>query len=163
MSIDIKIEAPLPPKGKGQPRAAVIGGHARIYTPAETRKWEAMLAAMAQSHLPAQVIEGPIRVDIVAYMPRTKALCFRYKDGTAKHPEGLIWHTSKPDGDNIRKAVLDALKAFWRDDSQVCDGRTIKVYTEIDGRPRVVVRIRSWQGHNPEYYIMTTLDSRSDA
>jgi hypothetical protein len=41
-----------------------------------------------------------------------------------------LWHTKKPDGDNFIKAVLDALTGIvWVDDSQVCDQRTIKIYT----------------------------------
>jgi Holliday junction resolvase RusA-like endonuclease len=121
----------------------VTNGHARVFTPAETRKWEADLAMMAQASLPPGRISGPIRVDILAVFARTKELAFRYKDGRWKHGEEMIWHTSKPDGDNIRKAVLDALRSFWGDDAQVVCGEMLKAWAEADGRARVVVRIRS--------------------
>jgi len=39
------------------------------------------------------------------------------------------------------------LKTWWRDDSQVVDGRTMKVYAERTGHPRVMVRVRTW---NPD-------------
>ena len=143
-AVDITIDAPLPPRGKGRPRAVAFGGHARVYTPTETRRWEAQLAALAQVHLPPGVIEGPVRVDVLAVMPRTKELLARSKRTQEwKHGEGFIWHTSKPDGDNIRKAVLDALASFWRDDAQVVAGDTVKVWAEAEGRARMVVRIRS--------------------
>lgn len=142
--IDITIEAPLPPRGKGRPRFGVINGHAHAFTPAETRQWEAQLAALAQTQLPAAILEGPLRVDILAVMPRTKELLAQSKrTGEWKHGAGFLWHTSRPDSDNIRKATLDALKSFWRDDSQVCAGDTLKVYAEATGRPRMIVRIRT--------------------
>jgi len=149
--IDITIEAALPPRGKGRPRATAINGHARVFTPAETRRWEAQLAGLAQQHLPPGVIEGPVRVDILAVMPRPGKMLERWAkprseghgDGTWKHPLGLIWHASKPDGDNIRKATLDALASFWRDDAQVVAGDTLKAWAEAEGRPRMVVRIRT--------------------
>ena len=148
--IDITIEAPLPPRGKGRPRFGVVAGHAHAFTPAETRRWEAQLAGLAQAQLPPSIIEGPVRVDILAVMPRTKELLAQSKrTGEWKHGVGLLWHTSRPDSDNIRKAVLDALKSFWRDDSLVCSGDTMKVYAEATGRSRVVVRIRD-ERRNPE-------------
>jgi Holliday junction resolvase RusA-like endonuclease len=149
--IDITIEAPLPPRGKGRPRATVRGGHAAVYSPAETVRWEAMLAGLAASRLPQAQIEGPIRVDVLAAVQRPQRLLARWARprpgghgyGTWQHPLGLLWRAAKPDADNVRKAVLDALKAFWRDDSMVVSGDTLSCFSEAAGRPRVVVRIRS--------------------
>lgn len=154
-AIDITIEAPLPPHGKGRPRATVVAGHARVFTPAETRKWEAMLAGLAAAQLPRQVIEGEVRVDVLAVVERPKRLLERWAKGrteghgpdrTWKHPLGMLWRPAKPDGDNVRKAVLDALQTFWRDDCQVVAGDTLSAYAEADGRGRVVVRIRTAVG-----------------
>ena len=131
----------MPPSGKGRPRHTVINGAVRVYAPKETRKWEQQVGVSGLRSRPDEVIEGPGRVDILAVMPRPKRL-LRKKD-----PDGLIWCTSKPDSDNIRKSVLDALKTWWRDDSQVVDGRTMKVYAERTGHPRVMVRVRTW---NPD-------------
>jgi Holliday junction resolvase RusA-like endonuclease len=47
-----------------------------------------------------------------------------------RHPRGqppqlkCEWHTTKPDKDNLEKAILDELKqaGFFRDDAQVCSG-----------------------------------------
>jgi len=141
LSVDSIFDVPMPPRGKGRPRHTVINGSVRVYTPKETRKWEQQVGVSGLSSRPDEVIEGPVRVDILAVMPRPKRL-LRKKD-----PDGLIWCTSKPDSDNIRKSVLDALKTWWRDDSQVVDGRTMKVYAERTGHPRVMVRVRTW---NPD-------------
>lgn len=85
--------------------------------------------------LPTTPLQGPVGVDILAVLPRPRRLCRR------KDPDGLIWAPRRPDSDNIRKAVLDALKRHWADDGQVVDGATRKVYAERDGLPRLEVRV----------------------
>ena len=132
--IDVCFEVPLPPRGKDRPRVT-RSGHA--YTPKETKRWESALAMMAQAHLPRTILDEPLRLDVLAVLPRPRRL-LRKRD-----PDGLIWAPVKPDRDNIEKAVQDALKAFWRDDALVVCGEPLKVYAEREGRPRVVVRIRS--------------------
>jgi Holliday junction resolvase RusA-like endonuclease len=135
--IDASFEIPLPPRGKDRPRVT-RSGHA--YTPAATRKWESALALMAQDKLPIEVIDEPVRVDVLAVVPRPKRLLRR------SDPDGLIWAPVKPDADNVLKSTLDALKAFWRDDALVVDTRILKAYAERAGRPRMVIRIRSAAG-----------------
>lgn len=152
--VDITIEAPLPPRGKGRPRIGVVAGHAHAFTPAETRRWEAQLAGLAQAQLPSAVIEGAVRVDVLAVVDRPERLRKRWAkprpeghgDGTWAQPMGLLWRPGKPDADNVRKATLDALQSFWRDDAQVVSGDTLSAYAEVDGRARVIVRIRTEVG-----------------
>lgn len=135
--LDIYFEAAIPPKAKGRPRTAAVNGHARVFTPAETRRWEQDFAAIAARHAPGQVIDVPTRVDVLAVMPRPKRLL------RARDAEGLVWCESRPDADNIRKAVLDAMAAWWRDDALVVSGQTIKAHAEKTGLPRVIVRVRT--------------------
>lgn len=135
--LDILFEAPVVPHGKGRPRLAVIGGHARAYTPKDTERWEAAFAAIAAEHAPRVALDEPVRVDVLAVMPRPKRLQRR------ADPDGLVWCESKPDADNVRKAVLDAMKAWWRDDALVAAGQTVKAFAEKTGAPRVVVRVRT--------------------
>ncbi len=132
--IDACFEIPLPPRGKDRPRVT-RSGHA--YTPAATRRWESALALMAQDKLPIDVIDEPVKVDVLAILPRPKRL-LRKSD-----PDGIIWAPVKPDSDNILKATLDALKAFWRDDCLVVDARILKAFAERTGRPRMIIRIAS--------------------
>lgn len=135
--LDILFEAPVVPMGKGRPRTAVVAGHARIFTPEKTERWESAFAAIAAQHAPEQTLDEPVRVDVLAVMPRPKRLMRR------ADPDGLVWCEAKPDADNVRKAVLDAMAAWWRDDAVVAAGQTVKVYAEKTGAPRVVVRVRS--------------------
>lgn len=134
--LPIVLSIPLPPKGKGRPRATAAGGHARVYTPAATRRWEAQLAACAQQQLPdAKLLTGPLVLDLLALMPRPQRLMRR------KDPEGEVWCPSKPDADNIAKSVLDGLKSFWRDDAQIVRLVVEKAYAAKHERPRVLLRI----------------------
>ncbi len=137
--MDITLNIPLPPVAKGRPRAVPgPAGRPRMVTPTKTRSFEASVALVASEKAPRDIIEGPVRVDILAVMPRPKRL-----DQGKRHPTGLVWAPVRPDADNIRKAVLDGLQTLWRDDAQVVAGDTVKVYAERLGRPRVVVRIRT--------------------
>jgi len=127
VSFTIEIE----PIGKGRPRL----GRGGARTPEKTRVWCAAFAMMARQYRPAEVLRGPLRVDIDAVFTRPSRL-HRKAD-----PDGLIWKDTRPDKDNVEKAVLDALSEFWVDDAQAVCGETRKFYAERDGVPRVSVRI----------------------
>jgi Holliday junction resolvase RusA-like endonuclease len=145
-TMDIRIRVDMVPKGKASPRAVLAHGgkHAMIHKDEKTRKWENDFAIQASNQMPAQQITCPVRVDILAVFPRTKPMLKIFvKTGAPKYPTGLIPFVQKPDRDNIEKSVQDALKVHWTDDKLVTWGETIKAYVELDGKPRVVVRIRS--------------------
>lgn len=60
-----------------------------------------------------------------------------------KDPEGIIYRPAKPDADNVRKAILDGLSAFF-DDKQVVCGDTLSLYGgKEDKEGRVVVRVNT--------------------
>ena len=69
----------IEPHGKGRPRAASIKGHARVYTPAKTKKWEAAFRLLAEKHRPAELITGPVVVTIRAAFPRPQKMSKRSK------------------------------------------------------------------------------------
>ena len=125
---------PLTPVAKGRPRMTVVGGHARAYTPKKTRSFEASVAVIASAYVKERYT-GPLRVDILAVLPRPKRL-MRGKDN-----DGLVWAPKRPDADNIRKAVLDGLSPCYDDDAQVVAGQTFKVYAEKTGKARTIVAI----------------------
>ena|GEM_PF-246124 len=116
-------------KGKQRPR---FNGHA--YTPRETREaedaiWEAYAKACVEGHdADGYHVEGvgdvvrapkdtPIRVSVAVWGALPKST-----------PKRVAWlpFTTKPDGDNVEKLVLDALNpdrgrrdGAWADDAQV--------------------------------------------
>jgi Holliday junction resolvase RusA-like endonuclease len=96
---------------------------ARVYDPAKSRNWKATaqaIMAMAANGLPP--LTGPVQVDIVATFA-----CPRSKWRT-RQPRPAEWKTSRPDLDNVVKAVKDAAKGvLWIDDSQVARLRAEKI------------------------------------
>lgn len=148
-------EIPGEPCAKGRPRFAVIVGHARAYTPAKTANYEGVvatfaLAAKAESSWDEEAANGPIRVSITAVFSRPKRLLERFKKtGELRHArEGRMPHKSRPDLDNVVKAVLDGLNrcGIWRDDSQVCCIEAFKWYAATNEDARVFVDIATAGG-----------------
>jgi len=143
MSIPIFFRVDGLPKAQGRPRAFVRGTHAGVFNPKTADDWKALIAATALRHRPAAPIEGPVDISIDFYFPRPGRLK-RKRD-----PKGLIWHTAKPDRDNLDKAVLDILKqiGFVADDAAVCQGMIRKFYCTMDGsandRPGALITIRT--------------------
>jgi len=114
------------PKGQPRPRAYFNPRthRAGVYTDRSAEVWKGVVAASSLLHRPLSPLEGPIGVMLTFRLPRPKSLC-RKKD-----PVGPIYCGSKPDVDNLAKAVLDVLTqlGFWRDDSQVASCAIYKFY-----------------------------------
>ena len=91
---------PGAPIGKGRPRAAKMGSHVRLYTPKRTADWERSSALIMRNEWRSAPLDKICRVNIVAVFPRPKRL-LRKKD-----PEHRLWHSSKPDIDNVCKSVF---------------------------------------------------------
>lgn len=118
------------PVPKGRPRATVAGGHARMYTPAKTRKSEEEIKAEIRHSLgdfqpfPEKV---PIRLIAVFYRARPKNL-----------PKKVSRPVQKPDLDNYLKTLSDALNGFaFPDDSQVTTLMVKKVFAAPGTFPRI--------------------------
>ncbi len=114
------------PIGKSRPRfGRTKTGGVVTYTPQKTRDYERALKSFAQvAMIGKTVLEGPVKVTITAY--------FSHKTKTG-------WHVSRPDLDNIIKAVLDALnEVVFDDDAAVCELVAVKKY---DNEERVEVQV----------------------
>lgn len=123
------------PIAQGRPRACVIGGQARMYTPKKSATWCAQAVEVLACHWDGAPRTEPARVAIDAVFSRPKRLMRR------KDPQERIVHSSKPDADNVAKAVLDAMKkaGVLRDDAQVHDLAVRKWYAARDEGPRVEI------------------------
>lgn len=121
------------PTAKGRPRAFVRNGQIGMRTPDQTVAYERAIGYAARPHFRTP-IDGPVRLDIVAIFAMPVSWS---KKRRAEESGG--WHTSKPDRDNIEKAIKDALNGIaWVDDRQVADGSCLKVWGEV-GEVRVTV------------------------
>lgn len=116
------------PKGKARPRATFINGKARLYTPKTTVEFEGAVRKAAAPHFQTP-IDGPVKLNIVAYFPMPKSWSKRRRaEMDGKH------HTKKPDKDNVEKAICDGLNGTaWVDDCLVADGRTVKRWANFAG------------------------------
>lgn len=133
----LHFHVPGQPVGKGRPRIGKVGNHARMFTPAKTVNYESLVAYAAQQAMAgAPLFEGAVglMLKIDCQIPASWS-GKKQREAAA----GLILPTTKPDGDNILKAICDALNGVaWKDDVQVCDFIIRKRYSMTPG---VAVRI----------------------
>lgn len=122
----IKFEVPGQPVGKGRPRFVRKTGHA--YTPKKTQVYEdGLRRAGEQAMRDDPLLTCPISLYVCAYFQVPKSWS-KKKQQLAY--DGVILPTGRPDGDNVLKAVGDALNGVvWRDDSQVVFGQIKKLYS----------------------------------
>lgn len=119
------------PKGQPRAKAARIGGFIKMYTPNTANDFKAAVQAGAiEAGLMNKLLEGPIALELVFRLPRPKGHFGTGKNASRLKETAPHWHTSKPDLDNIEKALKDALSDIrvWRDDCQVCKVSKTKVY-----------------------------------
>jgi Holliday junction resolvase RusA-like endonuclease len=76
-------------------------------------------------------------LSVVFVLPRPNRL--RWK----RRPMPCGWHQSKPDADNLLKAVKNSLNGlFWQDDSQIAELRVSKWHASGEERPGVELSVR---------------------
>lgn len=122
------------------------GGYtARSYDPGTAEGWKSQIAVAIREHLPTTPYDEPLRVDLDFYFKRPKRLLRR------QDPDGPIPFTSKPDRDNLDKAVLDALTqcGFWADDALACGGEVWKWYARKDGPAGARIKISTLEAEAP--------------
>ena len=108
----------------------------RKYKDAKVTNYENLVRFYADSVF-GHPLEGPIEVTLVAYWPSKKP-------DRKKHPRPAELKTTKPDADNISKAVLDGLNGIaFRDDAQIVRLAVEKWHAAQGDAPRVEVEIGS--------------------
>ena len=130
MSKTIQFIAFGDPKGQPRPRAFSRGGITRMYDPGTAEGWKGQIAAEAMPHKPAAQLEGPLHVTLLFRFARPKS----HWSKKGLKPTAPEYHTSKPDADNLAKAVLDCITqlGFWRDDAQVAALDVRKKYANAE-------------------------------
>lgn len=140
----ISFYVPGTPKHQPRPRAfaRMIGGRpvARVYDAGTAEGWKSEIAIAARPHIPAVAWMGPLNLDVTFYIPRPKSH-FGKRGLKGKAP---AWHTSKPDFDNLVKAVCDCLTTlgFWRDDTQIVRATVAKRWAD-NGQSGAQIRIET--------------------
>ena len=120
-------------------RVAFVGNRAvaQNYTPKTdpVQTWKATIRLIAGCQAEPGMWEGPLQLRASFVFPRPKSK-------TRKKNEGE-WKASKPDWDNLGKALCDALNGvLWRDDAQLAfvsigksiagDGEPVGVKVQVE-------------------------------
>ena len=89
----------------------------------ELKDARAKLRAGLAPHAPAIPLGGPVRLVVKWLFP-----------AQGRHPDGA-WKTSKPDTDNLDKALKDEMTRlhFWQDDAQVASEISEKFWANTPG------------------------------
>ena len=140
----IEFFVPGAPIGKGRPRAARRGAGVVMFTPEKTAGYEALVAATASNAMRAKagpLFTGPLEAVLEMRIPIPVSLSKAHK---AAALAGTELPTSKPDIDNVAKAILDACNGVvFRDDAQVVMLVATKAFSDEPG-VRVVIREFGW-------------------
>jgi Holliday junction resolvase RusA-like endonuclease len=125
----VQFRIPGNPVPKGRARAFLRGNHIAHYTPDKTRAWESVARMAASEAMQERTpMQGPVVLWVAAtFAPPASWPKWRQQ---LLAEDGLA-HTTKPDLDNLVKAVKDACNGIvWKDDSQVIQIRASKLYGE---------------------------------
>lgn len=115
----------IPPTKTAQEKKIAVGkdGKARIYTPPELKEIQQKLIGHLAGHKPEEAFSGPVEL-VVTW-------CFK-----ASNPsyDGQ-WKITKPDTDNLQKALKDCMTkiGFWKDDALVCREIVEKFWAMVPG------------------------------
>jgi len=101
---------------------------ARAYDPGTAEHWKSLIALAAKPHMPATPLSGAVALELFFLFRRPQSH-FRGKAKQLRH-DAPNFHASKPDCDNLAKAVCDALTTLgaWEDDKQISKLNVTKKY-----------------------------------
>lgn len=112
------------------------------YDPNQEQKDDAVL--IIQQNAPANLLDGPLKVYIRAYLPIPKSTS---KKRRMMMTTREILPTKKPDADNVYHFYTDCMKGIiYHDDSQIVSETVDKFYSET---PRVDVEVMEIQDASP--------------
>lgn len=122
---DLQFFIPMIPPGTTfqAKQLAVHGGKPVIFDSPKLSALKQKLQAQLASCVPREPFTGPLRVMV--------KWCYPVK---GKHKAGT-WKTTRPDTDNLQKALLDSMTklGFWKDDAQVASQIVEKFWSDVPG------------------------------
>lgn len=125
----LRATIPGEPIGKGRPR---LGRGGRTYTPEKTAQWEKMAAQAIALQIRERGLDEPLALVVDAYFTRPVKHGKRRRATREPKP-------TKPDADNIAKAVADALEksGVVVNDSRIAHLVVRKWWVGVGEHPRV--------------------------
>ena len=126
---------PGKPVGKERPR---FDGH-HAYTPKKTRDYEKTVQSYFAASARGATLSGPVCADITVLRKIPDSYTKKQKEELANAP-----CETKPDCDNVAKAILDALNGIaYKDDACVTHVVVDKRWTS--NRDAVIVALYEWR------------------
>lgn len=150
----MKMTLDIEPKPQTRPRFSKFG----TYEDPKMKAWRRRCSQLIEQEYDGQFFDGPILVDVTFYMkaplnvskkPTPKARAKTW-DAFKKFMDERLWHSRKPDIDNLVKALFDSISTagynkvdkkgiVWTDDSIVCGLIARKKYSP---NPRIELEIK---------------------
>lgn len=124
----IHVIVPLEAEPKQGDRSRIVTGKGKSfvahYQPAKVKQFSRNLAALLAPHRPKEPLDGPVCIEIVFGYPWPASASKRSREA------GIAPKTTKPDLDNLEKAIMDVLQSsgFIVNDSRNWIKRTAKPY-----------------------------------
>lgn len=139
----IEFTVPSVPVAQPRQRHRIVNSvHGRQYTQNYTPTTHPVNAFKAAVQLAARQVFIGAPVGTALQLTATFILPRPQKLNSKKYLPGRIRHKAKPDSDNLRKSLTDALEGIvFVNDSQICDERIRKFYAAKDEQPCAVVAI----------------------
>jgi Holliday junction resolvase RusA-like endonuclease len=135
--MEIKLTILGEPKAQKRHRSVRMGNAVRQYDPSASDKGDFL--SVVQREAPKEPLSVPLAVAIRFYFTRPKSHFRTGKNSHVMKDTAPLWHTSKPDVDNMAKFLMDSLnKIYWKDDSYIADCWITKQY---DDKPRTEIEI----------------------
>jgi len=131
----IEVLIPGEPVPQGRPRFAKTRYGVHTYEDEKSRAYKERVAACAKAAMRGmEPMEGALRVAIRTYRQYPKKLTKQQREHI-----GDLQPITRPDVDNLAKAVLDGMNGIcYKDDARIVD---LKVSKEYSDAPRVEVEI----------------------
>lgn len=125
-----------PPAAQPRPKVSKFSVY---YTGKAYKIWRELVDKALEASPPEEMMTGPLYTTLKFYIPRPKSHYLSRKYGYVLKKQAPLYHTQKPDLDNLEKLVYDRCNGIvYKDDSQIVRHMVEKVWC-----------------HNPEYKIDT--------
>ena len=147
---DIMIWVPGVPAPGGSKRAfshAKTGRMVVVDACERNKEWRETVAtfARAQYHR-GKLLDGPIGVEFVFYMPRPKSHYGTGSNANVLKRGAPPWHTTRPDVLKLTRAVEDALTGIvWTDDARIVSELLEKPYSNRKDVVGVEITVKEFE------------------
>lgn len=141
MTVEAQFVIPGVPIAKARPRFYRRGNFVGTYNQQTTEEGRLRLDIARQLPDSWELIQKPICIICRFYMKRPKNHYGTGKNSKTLKPSAPLFHTSKPDIDNLQKTVYDCCNQIvWMDDACVIESASRKEYSE-NPRTEIIIKV----------------------